>query len=145
VNGASLSMLKTTLENCTSNRPKRKKSGRINVPLLLRFSCPAPPILGNQLKKKHRVTRSVLKSMMTCPPDALILQTHSASILDDQKILIKLSRLCSPRVTFQLKETATGYQKFLPRPLALRNEFLPWNNCQSKDSKPWPVFRLYTH
>ena len=54
-------------------------------------------------EKKHRVTRSVLKSMTTCPPDALILQTHSASILDDQKILIKLSRLCSLRVHISIE------------------------------------------
>ena len=41
--------------------------------------------------------------MTTCPPDALILQTHSASILDDQKILIELSRLCSLRVHISIE------------------------------------------
>ena len=81
---------------------EKEKIWGINVPLLLRFSCPAPPTLGSRLKK-HRVTRSVLKSMTTCPPDALILQTHSASILDDQKILIKLSRLCSLRVHISIE------------------------------------------
>jgi DNA repair photolyase len=54
-------------------------------------------------EKKHRVTRAILQSMTTCPPDTLILQTHSASILDDQKLLLELSRLCSLRAHISIE------------------------------------------
>jgi DNA repair photolyase len=52
-------------------------------------------------EKKYRVTRSVLQAMTTCPPDTLILQTHSSNILDDQALLLKLD--CSLRIHISIE------------------------------------------
>ena len=55
------------------------------------------------VEKKYRVTRTVLQSMLTLPPDALILQTHSSNILDDQDILLELSQLCTLRIHLSIE------------------------------------------
>ena len=61
-------------------------------------------------EKKYRLTRSLLKAMKACPPDTLILQTHSSTILDDQEILSDLSRLCALRIHISIE----GDQNQLP-------------------------------
>lgn len=54
-------------------------------------------------EKKYRVSRSILQAMTTCPPDTLILQTHSSSILDDQETLLELSEICSLRIHISIE------------------------------------------
>ncbi len=54
-------------------------------------------------ERKYRVTRTVLQAMTACPPDTLILQTHSANILDDLDTLLELSRLCSLRIHLSIE------------------------------------------
>ena len=86
-------------------------------------------------EKKHRVTRSVLKSMTTCPPDALILQTHSASILDDQKILIKLSRLCSLRVHISIEGDRNRLPGLPPPPCSVEERIFALEQLSTQGLK----------
>lgn len=72
-----------------------------SIPFAIFMSSSTDP--WQPAEKKYRVTRTVLNSMMTCPPDTLILQTHSASILDDLEILLELSRRCSLRVHISIE------------------------------------------
>ncbi|MBC8287130.1 MAG: hypothetical protein H8E42_06615 [Nitrospinae bacterium] len=70
-------------------------------------------------EKKYRVTRAILRAMATCPPDTLILQTHSASILDDQEILRELSRLCSLRVHISIEGDRNRLPGLPPPPCSI--------------------------
>ncbi len=49
-------------------------------------------------ERRWRVTRSLLEAMIDRPPDELIVQTHSAQVLDELDILQELSRRCAVRV-----------------------------------------------
>jgi len=50
------------------------------------------------VEKQYRVTQQLLKAMLTCPPDELILQTHATAILDDLSLIAVLSQRCRLRV-----------------------------------------------
>ncbi len=70
-------------------------------------------------EKKYRVTRAVLHAMVACPPDTLILQTHSASILDDQEILLKLAQLCSLRIQLSIEGDRNRLPGLPPPPCSI--------------------------
>lgn len=72
-----------------------------SIPFTIFMSSSTDP--WQPAEKKYRVTRAVLQAMMICPPDTLILQTHSANILDDQAALLKLSQLCSLRIHISIE------------------------------------------
>jgi DNA repair photolyase len=54
-------------------------------------------------EKKYRITRKVLQAMLLTPPDEIILQTHSSSILEDVDIIAELSRSCNLRVHISIE------------------------------------------
>jgi DNA repair photolyase len=54
-------------------------------------------------EKKYRITRAILQAMRDEPPDTLILQTHSANILDDQETLQELSQRCNLRIHISIE------------------------------------------
>ncbi len=55
------------------------------------------------LEKKYRVSRSLLQAMVEFPPDKIILQTHTADILDDEKTIIELAKKTSLKVHISLE------------------------------------------
>lgn len=67
-----------------------------SIPFTIFMSSATDP--WQPAERKYRVTRAILQAMITCPPDTLILQTHSANILDDQETLLQLSKNCSLRI-----------------------------------------------
>lgn len=54
-------------------------------------------------EKKYRITRQVLQAMRAIPPDELILQTHSSSILEDIGLIKNISRNCKLRVHISIE------------------------------------------
>jgi DNA repair photolyase len=50
------------------------------------------------IERKARLTRRLLTTMQTVPPDRLILQTHSSQILDDLDSIELLAGICDLRV-----------------------------------------------
>ena len=68
-------------------------------------------------EKKYRVTRAILQAMTTCPPDALILQTHSSNILDDQATLLKLR--CSLRIHISIEGDRSRLPGLPPPPCSI--------------------------
>ncbi|MEK9628698.1 MAG: hypothetical protein VW455_06715 [Nitrospinota bacterium] len=54
-------------------------------------------------EKKYRITRKVLKAMISTPPDELILQTHSSAILEDIDAIAQLSQNCKLRVQISIE------------------------------------------
>ncbi len=65
-------------------------------------------------EKKLRVTRRLLEAMVVNPPDTLILQTHSCSILEDLQWIIQLNSLARLRVHLSI-ETDREHLEGLPR------------------------------
>jgi DNA repair photolyase len=55
------------------------------------------------VERKYRVTRQLLEAMCQVPPDRLILQTHSARLLDDVNRIQTLSKICDLRVHISLE------------------------------------------
>ncbi|WP_437191206.1 hypothetical protein [Planctomicrobium sp. SH527] len=68
-------------------------------------------------EKKWQITRSLLLAMQEQPPDELILQTHSPSVLDVIEILISLNTRCRLRVHLSI-ETDRDRIPGLPPPAA---------------------------
>jgi DNA repair photolyase len=67
------------------------------------------------LEKKYRVSRLLLLAMIDLPPDKIILQTHTADILEDKETIIKLAKRTLLKVHISLEgdsETLPG----LPSP-----------------------------
>ncbi len=67
------------------------------------------------LETKFRITRRLLEVMQTYPPDELILQTHTALILEDLPLIHTLAGLCRLRVHLSIegdRDCLTG----LPQP-----------------------------
>jgi DNA repair photolyase len=55
------------------------------------------------LEKRFRVTRRLLQSMVSQPPDELILQTHSTGLRDDLSLIGQLNRKCNLRVHISIE------------------------------------------
>ncbi len=55
------------------------------------------------VERRFRITRQLLGAFLENPPDTLILQTHSTSILDDVATIEALSRRCDLRVQVSLE------------------------------------------
>lgn len=72
-----------------------------SIPFTIFMSSSTDP--WQPAEKKYRMTRAVLQAMATCPPDTLILQTHSTNILDDQETLLELAQRCSLRVHISIE------------------------------------------
>lgn len=70
-------------------------------------------------EKKYRVTRAVLDAMIVSPPDELILQTHTANILDDVERIRTLSGLCSLRVHVSIEGDVERLPGLPPPPCSL--------------------------
>jgi DNA repair photolyase len=49
-------------------------------------------------EKRYGITGSILAAMLEQPPDELVLQTHSPTVLDQLPLLLDLNRLCRFRV-----------------------------------------------
>jgi len=61
-------------------------------------------------EKKYRITRKVLQAMRTIPPDELILQTHSSTILEDIDLIEEMSCNCKLRIHISIE----GDREMLP-------------------------------
>ncbi len=88
-----------------------------SIPFTIFMSSATDP--WQPAEKKYRVTRAVLQAMTICPPDTLILQTHSASILDDQELLLELSRLCSLRIHISIEGDRNRLPGLPPPPCSI--------------------------
>ncbi len=67
------------------------------------------------VEKKFRITRKILQAMRITPPDEIILQTHSSTILDDIDLIVELSRNCKLKVHISI-EGDTDVLPGLPQP-----------------------------
>ena len=86
-------------------------------------------------ERKYRITQAILKSMKTCPPDSLILQTHSASIFDDLSILLELSRLCSLRVHISIEGDRNRLPGLPPPPCSIEQRISTLEMLSAKGLK----------
>ena len=86
-----------------------------SIPFTIFMSSSTDP--WQPAEKKYRVTRAILQAMTTCPPDALILQTHSSNILDDQATLLKLP--CSLRIHISIEGDRNHLPGLPPPPCSI--------------------------
>ncbi len=49
-------------------------------------------------ERRFRLSQAVLESMLECPPDQLILQTHTHGVVDTLDLIVALGRFCDLRV-----------------------------------------------
>ncbi|QPJ66868.1 MAG: hypothetical protein G3M78_13975 [Candidatus Nitrohelix vancouverensis] len=75
-------------------------------------------------EKKSRVTRRLLAAMQELPPDRLILQTHSAAILDDEESICELSRCCELRVHISIEGDRERLPGMPPPPSSIEDRIL---------------------
>ncbi|MFQ5483369.1 MAG: hypothetical protein ACE5ER_11510 [Nitrospinaceae bacterium] len=54
-------------------------------------------------EREFRITRGLLEAMLECPPEVLILQTHSSQILEDRERIHALSHLTKLRVHISIE------------------------------------------
>ncbi|MBT3366399.1 MAG: hypothetical protein HN472_16685 [Nitrospina sp.] len=86
-----------------------------SIPFTIFMSSSTDP--WQPAEKKYRVTRAILQAMITCPPDTLILQTHSSNILDDQATLLKLP--CSLRIHISIEGDRNHLPGLPPPPCSI--------------------------
>lgn len=91
----------------------RKNGGSFSI----FFSSSTDP--WQPVEKKYRVTRRLLETMHEVPPDQLILQTHSASLLDDLERIQSLSRICDLRVHISIEGDRDHLDGLPPPPCSL--------------------------
>ena len=93
---------------CKTVQAERRWAERKGVPFSIFFSSSTDP--WQPIEKKFRVTQRILNAMLEEVPDILILQTHSAMILDDIECIVSLDQLCDLRVHLSIE----GDQDTLP-------------------------------
>ena len=74
---------------------------RQSIPFSIFMSSSTDP--WQPAEKKYRITRTVLKAMQINPPDEIILQTHSSTILEDVDLIAELSLSCKLRVPISIE------------------------------------------
>jgi DNA repair photolyase len=100
----------------TVNKEKkwaRKDGGSFSV----FFSSSTDP--WQPIERKYRVTRQLLEAMHEVSPDRLILQTHSARLLDDLESIQTLSRICDLRVHISIEGDRDRLDGLPPPPCSL--------------------------
>jgi DNA repair photolyase len=75
---------------------ERRWAYRRQIPFTIFCSSATDPFVPQEAR--FRVTDSVLRAMLTEPPDELILQTHSHVVADSRDLLWELSSRCRLRV-----------------------------------------------
>jgi DNA repair photolyase len=71
------------------------------------------------LEKKYRISRALLKAMIDLPPDKIILQTHTANILEDKETIFKLAKRTSVKVHISLEGDREALPGLPPPPSSL--------------------------
>ena len=74
---------------------------RQSIPFSIFMSSSTDP--WQPAEKKYRITRTVLKAMQINPPDEIILQTHSSTILEDVDLIAELYLSCRLRVHISIE------------------------------------------
>jgi DNA repair photolyase len=93
---------------CKTVQAERRWAERKEVPFSIFFSSSTDP--WQPIEKKFRVTQRILNAMLEEAPDILILQTHSAMVLEDIECIVSLNQLCDLRVHLSIE----GDQDSLP-------------------------------
>jgi DNA repair photolyase len=93
---------------CKTVQAERRWTERKGVPFSIFFSSSTDP--WQPIEKKFRVTQRILNAMLEEAPDILILQTHSAMVLEDIECIVSLDQLCDLRVHLSIE----GDQDTLP-------------------------------
>lgn len=73
------------------------------------------------VEQKFRVSRGVLRAMISEPPDGLILQTHSVNLLDDLESIKVLSGLCDLRAHVSIEGDVERLPGLPPPPCSLED------------------------
>jgi len=73
------------------------------------------------VEKKYRITRQLLAAIKSHPPDQLILQTHSAALLDDLNLIQSLSRICDLRAHISIEGDRDRLPGLPPPPCPLED------------------------
>lgn len=71
------------------------------------------------VERNYRVARRLLAAMQEVPPDQLILQSHSARLLDDLERIQALSRICDLRVHLSIEGDRDRLDGLPPPPCSL--------------------------
>jgi DNA repair photolyase len=96
-------------------KAEQRWAHRKQKPFTLFFSSSTDP--WQPIEKQYRITHQLLETMLTSPPDELILQTHATAMLDDLSLVAELSRQCRLRVHVSI-EGDVGRLPGLPPPPA---------------------------
>ncbi|MDH5763507.1 MAG: hypothetical protein OEZ51_11020 [Nitrospinota bacterium] len=75
---------------------EKRWANRRQQPFAVFFSSSTEP--WQAVEKRYRLTRRLLEAMRACPPEELILQTHTTAMLDDIHLVAELSQHCRLRV-----------------------------------------------
>ena len=75
---------------------EKRWAHRRDQPFSIFFSSSTEP--WQPIEKQYRITRQLLETMRTHPPDELILQTHATAMRDDLELVAVLSQQCRLRV-----------------------------------------------
>ncbi|MGE0493440.1 MAG: hypothetical protein AB7S38_29800 [Vulcanimicrobiota bacterium] len=95
---ARLNAAESYLERAPAERRWARRQGR---DFSIFMASSTEPFLPQE--RQFGVTRSVLEAMLDEPPDALVVQTHSAAVAEQAELLARLAQRCQLRVHLSIE------------------------------------------
>jgi DNA repair photolyase len=114
------------LANCER---ERRWAARHDQPFSIFLSSATDPFVPQE--SRYGVTRSLMRAMCDCPPDELVLQTHSHRVTDELPLLIELSRRCRLRVHVSIETDRDEIPGLPPHASPLEKRFAACAQLQS--------------
>ena len=105
----------------------RRSRGQFGVFL----SSSTEPFLPQEFQ--YGITRSILEAMLDCPPDLLIIQTHSHRVVDYLEYYRALSRLCQVRIHISIETDMVSLPGLPPHASSVNRRFDAASRLQSSD------------
>ena len=93
---------------------ERRWAQRRGVPFSIFMSSATDPFLPHETRLG--ISRQVLETMLDVPPDELIVQTHTAAVLDHLRVIKDLSMRCKLRVHISIETDCEQLQGLPPPP-----------------------------
>jgi DNA repair photolyase len=97
---------------------EKRWAHRRDQPFSIFFSSSTEP--WQPIEQQYRITRQLLETMRTHPPDELIFQTHATAMCDDLNLVAALSQQCRLRVHVSIEGDTERLPGLPPPPATIK-------------------------
>lgn len=124
--------VKTNAANLYSQSVKREKAWAAKQSQSFSIFMSSSTDPWQPAEKKYRITRKVLQAMRINPPDEIIFQTHSSTILEDIDLIVELSHNCKIKVHISIEGDRDTLPGLPPPPYSVANRIKTLEQLSSR-------------